>query len=97
MMEVLTNLIQQVTDKALEFKQKAAELEVELHTVKLSLNENQTQLSQSKAENVTLQAELERQMNNQPENSLTTSSDEVLNERIDELVKEIDACLALLK
>lgn len=97
MMEVLTNLIQQVTDKALEFKQKTAELEVELHTVKLALNENQTQLSQSKAENVTLQAELERHMNNQPENSLTTSSDEVLNERIDALVKEIDACLALLK
>jgi hypothetical protein len=36
-------------------------------------------------------------MNDQPENSTIASSDELLNERIDELVKEIDACLAHLK
>jgi multidrug resistance efflux pump len=96
-MENLTKLIEQVSDKALGFKQKVAELEAALQAVQSELDESRNQLSQSKAENELLKADLERQMNDQPENSTIASSDELLNERIDELVKEIDACLAHLK
>jgi chromosome segregation ATPase len=96
-MENLTKLIEQVSDKALGFKQKVAELEATLQAVQSELDESRNQLSQSKAENELLKADLERQMNDQPENSTIASSDELLNERIDELVKEIDACLAHLK
>jgi chromosome segregation ATPase len=96
-MENLTKLIEQVSDKALEFKHKVAELEAALQAVQSELDESRNQLSQSKAENELLKADLERQKNDQPENSTAASSDELLNERIDELVKEIDACLAYLK
>ena len=88
------SLIQNVSDKALYFKKKSEqldthvlELQQEIAALKQDLNERNEELFKLKAA---------REVQNISQESQTNTSVD-LNDRIDELVREIDACLMHLK
>jgi chromosome segregation ATPase len=92
--EDFMSLIQNVSDKALYFKKKSeqldthvVELQQEIAALKQDLNERNEELFELKTT---------REVQNISQESQTNTSVD-LNDRIDELVREIDACLMHLK
>ncbi|GEM_PF-3129012 len=93
-MEDFLSLIQNVSDKALYFKSKSEglearvlELQNEISSLKKDLNERNAEI-----ESLRSKREVEIISQNVPANASVD-----LNARIDELVREIDACLLHLK
>jgi chromosome segregation ATPase len=93
-MDDLLLKIQLIQEKALSYKQKVADLEMqvsileeEVHQKNVRLAESATEIDQLKGSMVEMQQKLESHSQN--------SND--LNVRIDELVREIDVCLEHLK
>jgi len=92
--EDFLSLIQNVSDKALYFKSKSEglearvlELQNEISSLKKDLNERNAEI-----ESLRSKREVEIISQNVPANASVD-----LNARIDELVREIDACLLHLK
>jgi uncharacterized coiled-coil DUF342 family protein len=88
------SIIQNVSDKALYFKLKSAQLDArvlelqnEITSLKNDLNERNAEIEELKSKR-----EVEIMSQDLPANAPTD-----LNARIDELVREIDACLLHLK
>jgi phage shock protein A len=88
------SLIQNVSDKALYFKTKSAQLDArvidlqsEIDVLRQDLNERNAEIEQLK---------LKRQVQNTSQD-VTSHVPVDMNARIDELVREIDACLMHLK
>jgi uncharacterized coiled-coil DUF342 family protein len=92
--EDFLSLIQSVSDKALYFKSKSQELSVrmlelqnEISSLKQELNERSAEIEELKSK---------RNVENMSQDaSINVEVD--MNARIDELVREIDACLLHLK
>jgi len=93
-MEELLSKIQQIREKSLFFKQKAADLELRVADLEGQLNQKNVRLAESTEEIQQLKislAEMQQKLESHSQNSTN------LNERIDELVREIDVCLEHLK
>ena len=93
-MEELLSKIQQIREKALFFKQKAADSELRVAELEGQLNQKNVRLAESTEEIQQLKislAEMQQKLESHSQNSTN------LNERIDELVREIDVCLEHLK
>ena len=93
-MEDFLSLIQNVSDKALYFKTKAEELNALVLELQNEIASLRNDLNERNAEIETLKSKREVEIVNQ---NVPTNTPEDLNARIDELVREIDACLLHLK
>jgi uncharacterized coiled-coil DUF342 family protein len=92
--EDFLSLIQNVSDKALYFKTKAEELNALVLELQNEIASLRNDLNERNAEIETLKSKREVEIVNQ---NVPTNTPEDLNARIDELVREIDACLLHLK
>jgi uncharacterized coiled-coil DUF342 family protein len=93
-MEDLLSKIQTIREKALYFKQKAAGLELRVSELEGEIDQKNVRLTESTEEIQSLKislAEMQQKLESHSQNSTN------LNERIDELVREIDVCLEHLK
>lgn len=93
-MEDFLSLIQNVSDKALYFKTKSEELNARVLELQNEITSLKNDLNERNAEIETLKSKREVEIVSQ--NALTKPPVD-LNARIDELVREIDACLLHLK
>jgi uncharacterized coiled-coil DUF342 family protein len=92
--EDFLSLIQNVSDKALYFKTKSEELNARVLELQNEITSLKNDLNERNAEIETLKSKREVEIVSQ--NALTKPPVD-LNARIDELVREIDACLLHLK
>jgi len=93
-MEDLLSKIQLIREKALFFKQKADDLELRVTELEGEVDQKNVRLTESNQEIQQLKtslAEMQQKLESHSQNSTN------LNERIDELVREIDVCLEHLK
>jgi chromosome segregation ATPase len=93
-MEELLSKIQMIREKALFFKQKATDLELRVTELESELEQKNLRLDASIEEIEHLKSSLAETQEKLESHSQNSSS---LNERIDELVREIDVCLEHLK
>jgi len=93
-MKEFMSLVQNVSDKALFFKDKADSLDARVLELELEMNGLKNQLNEKNEEirSITIAQETQK-------TSLESASNPTndLNDRIDELVREIDGCLLRLK
>jgi phage shock protein A len=88
------SLIQNVSDKALYFKTKSAQLDARVIELQSEINALRQDLNERNAEIEQLKLKREVQNTSQEVTSYVSVD---MNARIDELVREIDACLMHLK
>jgi phage shock protein A len=88
------SLIQNVSDKALYFKTKSAQLDARVIELQSEINALRQDLNERNAE--IEQLKLKREVQNTSQ-EVTSHVSVDMNARIDELVREIDACLMHLK
>ena len=88
------SLIQNVSDKALYFKTKSAQLDAHVIELQSEINALRQDLNERNAE--IEQLKLKREVQNTSQ-EVTSNVSVDMNARIDELVREIDACLMHLK
>lgn len=92
-MNELNNLIQRVAEKSKSLKSEVAERAIQIETLQTKVN----LLLSEKAELEEQVNDLKQQLTQLSDNVISESTDTIFNNRIDELVREIDECIHHLK
>jgi len=92
-MNELNSLIQRVAEKSKSLKSEVAEKAIQIETLQTRVN----LLLSEKAELEEQVNDLRQQLTQLSDNVISESTDTIFNNRIDELVREIDECIHHLK